>query len=59
MAPSFYGTCFMYTDKCLANVSRYSNAARGVGCLQTEDTAYACNEPISDSEERLGKDFDY
>lgn len=58
MFPSIYDSCFMYTDKCLANSSRSSNATKGMVCLQTDDTAYACNNAFLDLEEHMSKDFD-
>ena len=58
MIQSVYETCFMYTDKCLANSSRSSSAPRGVVCLQTDDTVYACNKAFSEKEEQMSKEFD-
>lgn len=58
MTPSVYDTCLMYTEKCIANASRSPSVPRGVVCLQTDDTMYACNKAFSDKEERMSKNFD-
>ena len=57
MIASVYDPCFMYTENCMTGMNSES-VPRGAVCLQTDDTAYVCNEAFSQLEEQICKKFD-
>lgn len=55
---SIYDPCFMYIKKCMAIKNNSPDTAKSICCLQTQNTAFVCNQAFANMEKKMRHRFD-